>query len=66
MLVFTTIALLAASLVCAAPQTVVVGANGNTFDPSSITASPGDVITFSLYVALFPPSLKGTDDTLAL
>ena len=55
MLVFTTIALLAASLARAATKSVVVGASGNTFDPTSITATPGDVITFTLYVALFPP-----------
>jgi plastocyanin len=46
-LVLTTIALLAASLARAATHTVAVGANGNTFDPTSITANPGDVITFS-------------------
>ncbi len=48
MLVFTTIALLAASLVRATTYNVAVGASGNTFDPTSITATPGDVITFTL------------------
>jgi plastocyanin len=47
MLVLATIALLAASLARAATHTIAVGANGNTFDPTSITANPGDVITFS-------------------
>ena len=56
MLVLATIALLAASLVRAETHTVAVGANGNTFDPTSITANPGDIVTFSLYVAVFPPS----------
>ena len=56
MLVLATIALLAASLVRAETHTIAVGANGNTFDPTSITATPGDIVTFSLYVALFPPS----------
>jgi len=61
MLVPTTIALLTASLVRAATHTIVVGANGNTFNPTSIITNPGDVITFSLYVALFPSILKRTD-----
>ena len=62
MLVPTTIALLAAaSLVRAATHTIVVGANGNAFNPTSIITNPGDVITFSLYVALFPSILKRTD-----
>ena len=62
MLVLTAIAFLTASLVrSAATHTIVVGANGNTFNATSITTNPGDVITFSLYVALFPSILKRTD-----
>ena len=57
MLVRALIPLLVASAVRAATHVIAVGSKGNTFDPESTTANAGDIITFSLSVALFlPPS----------